>query len=99
MVLQLKLTDEDKQRIKDKNLEILLHPDSQKKEQDINCPKILWQGLGHGSGIGNWCCVLNSQKYGDVLYGGGQENSEILPCDYSDFQNCPRLEKYILSIK
>ncbi len=77
MTLTPHLSEEDKERVKDKDLDILLHPNSLNSEQDIKCPKIIWQGLGHGSGIGEWDCFLKTAKYGDLLYGDGQENTGI----------------------
>lgn len=91
MNLNRKLSQEDIQRIKDKTEDVLLHPDSIKENQDISCPKIFWNGMGHGSEIGEWSCVLNPKDYGDLLHGGGKENTEYLPCYCQNYNNCPKL--------
>ena len=57
--------------------------------QDGGCPKIEWQGLGHGSGIGGYKCLLQEDKYGDISHGGGSENLDYLPCNNSDHETCP----------
>ena len=65
----------------------LLHPIP--KNQDGNCPKIEWMGLGHGSGVGEWKCLLQTETYGDLSRGGGSENLDYLPCNNSDYNKCP----------
>jgi hypothetical protein len=59
------------------------------KNQDGKCPFIDWIGLGHGSGIGEWKCRLQSYQYGDIQHGPGTENTDYNPCDCSNHKICP----------
>ena len=88
------MEEDDLQRIADKKIDLLLYADSVKSNQDINCPKIFWNGWGHGSGIGDWCCVLREYHYGDLLHGGGSENKDYYPCNCRDYNTCPILSDY-----
>ena|SRR3990167_1374393 len=97
MALILKLTKEDKQRIKDNFEELFINPDSFgqciNQKQCFKCPKITWEGLGHNSGMGEWSCILKEKKEKDLIY--GSEHSYNLPCDCSDYKSCQTLKGFI----
>ena len=61
--------------------------------QDANCPHLEWMGMGHGSGIGEWKCLLQDYAYGDLLYGRGSENTDYKPCNCSDHNKCDVYKK------
>ena len=73
---------------KEKTLDKLLHSVGQ--NQDGTCPKIEWMGedLTHCPGIGEWKCKLQEERYGDLLYGGGNENLDYKPCNCLDHTKC-----------
>jgi len=91
MELEIRLSQEDIQRIKDNQEDILLHPDSIERNQDVSCPKIFWNEFGYGSGIGEWTCLLNPYTYGDIFCSHDIENTDYLPCDCKNFNNCSRI--------
>jgi len=61
--------------------------------QDSRCLHIEWMGWGHGSGMGEWKCVLQDYTHGDLLYGGGSENTDHKPCNCSDHNSCDVYKK------
>jgi hypothetical protein len=65
-----------------------LHPIP--KNQDGNCPHIVWMGedLTQCPGIGEWKCMLQDDSYGDLLCGGGKENLDYKPCNHSNHNEC-----------
>jgi len=69
-----------------KNIFKKLHPVP--PHQDGSCTHIEWMGFGHGSGIGEWKCKLQEERYGDLLHGGGSENLDYKPCDASNYETC-----------
>lgn len=73
----------------------LMHPIPE--EQDGSCPRIEWMGedLGHCPGVGEWKCQLQEFRYGDLLYGGGDECKDYKPCNSSNHQSCPHYLKSV----
>lgn len=69
-------------------LRISIHPT--RGNQDASCPHIEWMGedLGHCPGIGEWKCMLQSYQYGDLLHGGGSENTDYRSCNHPDHNKC-----------
>ena len=90
MGLKIILSEEDKQRIKDKRLDILLNYGSLTPEKDIYCPKIFWDGLGHNSEMGDWCCILR-EEYSEEY----NQNKDYLPCNCLDYNSCKTLKSFI----
>ncbi len=58
--------------------------------QDSRCPFIEWMGedLTHCLGVGEWKCKLQEYKYGDLLYGGWDENTDYRACNCSEHRAC-----------
>ena len=73
----------------EKSLDLLLHPVTQ--GQDSSCPDIEWMGedLGQCPGVGEWKCMNQEDKYGDLLCGGGSENLDYKPCNCANHDECP----------
>lgn len=67
---------------------IVNHPS--RENQDTTCPDIQWMGedLVHCPGIGEWKCMLRDYQYGDLLYGGGSENTDYRSCDHPNHNKC-----------
>ena len=61
-----------------------------KEDQDASCPHIQWMGedLVHCPGVGEWKCMLQDYQYGDLLYGGGSENTDYRSCNHPDHNRC-----------
>ena len=58
--------------------------------QDPNCPHIQWRGedLVHCPGVGELKCMLQKETWGDLLYGGGSENTDYLDCNHPEHGKC-----------
>ena len=59
--------------------------------QDLTCQHIEWMGedLAHCPGVGEWKCLLQKVTYGDLLYGGCNENTDYEPCNHHNHEECP----------
>lgn len=76
-------------------LTISNHPP--RENQDASCPHIEWMGedLVHCPEIGEWKCMLQVYTYGDLLHGGGSENTDYRPCNHPNHERCSLyLNKY-----
>ena len=80
--------------IKNNTLDKLLHPNP---NVDLNCPVIEWMGedLTQCPGVGEWKCKLQDYKYGDLLHGGGNENTDYYACDCKNHNSCPIYQNHI----
>ena len=66
----------------------VFHP--AEKNQDVKCPHIQWRGedLNHCPGVGEWKCMFQDYQYGDLLHGGGSENTDYLACNHPNHEKC-----------
>jgi len=57
---------------------------------DRACPFIEWMGedLAQCPGVGEWKCKIQEYHYGDLLAGGGSENTDYQPCRCSNHNAC-----------
>src|SRR3989344_441867 len=62
----------------------VIHPT--RDDQDTNCPQSQWMGedLNHCPGVGEWKCMLQDYQWGDLLCGGGSENTDYRACNHPE---------------